>query len=392
MGPEFWKAVEKDPFRLFFPLGAALALAGVLPWAIQYFTHASYPRDLHRVLMIDGFSLAFVCGFLMTAVPRFTGSHQAKRSEILTVFVCVVISGFGAFSSSQSLSFLSSAAALTALIWFLARRFLQKTSNPPYTFLFIGVGLALWLASQVILFFYSLGWSSSEGLVSIAQDLFTNGALMSLILGVGGRLIPGILGWQEIVTHQRQRYESPEPFLKLIPAPIWIAVFIFVGSYLLKPLLPQSLCMAARAAVTLYFAIKYWRIWKIPPTRSFLTWSLWLCCWCIGLGYMLPLIWPGLGAHGMHVLFIGGFSLIMLLISTRVSLAHSALGTAAEKKLRGILIFSGLILAAMLTRVTAIFWPKIYLDHLGFAAMIWTAGLFLWFFTVSRAMWAHSKK
>jgi uncharacterized protein involved in response to NO len=392
MSSEFWQQIEKDPFRLFFPLGAALALAGILPWAAQYFTHASYPRDLHRVLMIDGFSLAFVCGFLMTAVPRFTGAPHAKKFEIYIIFVCILASGVGAFFSSQSVSFLASAVALVALAVFAARRFLQKTANPPYTFLFIGVGLGLWFISQVLLFLNSAGWSVGVDAVAVAQDLFTNGALMSLVLGVGGRLIPGILGWQEIVSHQRQRYETPEPFMKMVPAAIWLAVFVFVGSYLLKPFLPSSLCLAARALVILYFALKYWAIWKFPATRSFLTWGLWLCCWCMALGFLVPLAWPSLGAHGMHVLFVGGFSLLMLLISTRVSLAHSAMGTGAEKKLARILIFSGLILFAMVTRVTAILWPKIYLDHLGFAAVIWTAGLLVWFFTVFKAMLAHSPK
>jgi uncharacterized protein involved in response to NO len=385
------KKLEDDPFRLFFPLGAALALAGVLPWAVQSFTHASYPRDLHRVLMIDGFTLSFVCGFLMTAVPRFTGSRHATMPEVSIVFLCLLLSGAGAFSSSQSLSFLSAAVVLLTLIAFAARRFLKKTSNPPYTFIFIGVGLLLWFFSNVVLFLNSTGALNSPPLTDIAWDLFTNGAIMSLILGVGGRLIPGILGWQQIVTHQRQRYEAPRPFLALVPPAIWIAVALFVLSYLLDPLLPLPLRLSARLAVALYFALGYWAIWKIPATRSLLTWNIWLSCWCLALGYLFPLLWPEFGVHVMHVLFIGGFSLLMLLISTRVSLAHSPGGTAPEKTSRSILVFSALILMAMLTRVTAILWPKIYLDHLGFAAMTWIAALVVWAFLVFKAIRAGAR-
>jgi hypothetical protein len=214
--------------------------------------------------------------------------------------------------------------------------------------------------------------------LNISQDVFTNGAVMGLILGVGGRLIPGILGWQEIVSHQRQRYETPEPFLALVPAPVWIATALFVLSYLLSPVLPFALCLSVRLAVALYFAFKYWAIWKFPATRSPLTWNLWLSCWCLALGYLFPLIWAEAGAHVMHVLFVGGFSLLMLLISTRVSLAHSPGGTGAERTARPIVVFSSLVLLAMLTRVTAILWPKIYLDHLGFAAMTWIAALAVW--------------
>lgn len=385
MSSDFFKRLEKDPFRLFFPLGALFAFAGILPWVIQYFTHASYPRNLHRVLMIDGFTLTVVCGFLMTSIPRFTGSNHAKRSEILTVFITLLISAVGAFFSTQSLSFLFSSFTLVSLLCFAGRRFLNKSSNPPYTFVFIGVGLILWLASNFILFLNSLSWTTSIASVEVAQELFSNGAIMCLILGVGGRLIPGILGWQEIVSEQRSVYETQNSFFKLIPVSIWIAVCAFVLSFFLIPFLPARLCLLARLAVLVFFGMKYWKLWRFPASRSFLTWNLWLSCWCLVLGYLFPLLWGGLGVHVMHVLFIGGFSLLMLLISTRVSLAHSPLGTAAEKTSRGLLVFSALVLTAMFTRVSAILWPQIYLDHLGFAAMTWIAALLVWVSVIFRS-------
>ena len=88
----------------------------------------------------------------------------------------------------------------------------------------------------------------------------------------------------------------------------------------------------------------------------------------------------------MHVLFIGGFSLLILLISVRVSLAHSPVGTGAEKTSRSIIVFSALVLLAMVTRVTAILWPKIYLHHLGFAGMTWLLALCVWGFLVMKAI------
>lgn len=378
MTTEFWTKIEKDPFRIFFPLGAALAIAGIIPWAVQYWTHASYPRDLHRVLMINGFSLAFVCGFLMTAIPRFTGTNHATRSEVSLIFVLVLLAGIAAFFPSQSASFLAAVIALVGLMSFAGRRFIHKTSNPPYTFIFIGVGLLLWLLSNFLLFLNSVAAILSPELLDVSQDVWSNGAIMSLILGVGGRLIPGILGWQAVVSHQKRGYETQAPFLSVIPISLWIAVAAFVLSYFLKPFLPLSICLSVRLAVTVYFALMYWKLWKLPATRSLLTWNLWICCWCLALAYLFPLVWENLGVHMMHVLFIGGFSLLMLLISTRVSFAHSSIGTEAEKTSRSIAIFSSLILLAMLTRVTAILWPPIYLDHLAFAAIIWLMALCVW--------------
>jgi uncharacterized protein involved in response to NO len=79
--------LEKDPFQLFFPLGALLAVASVLPWTAQLYGQGGYPRELHRVLMINGFLLSFVAGFLMTAITRFTGTHFATKGEVSGVFL-----------------------------------------------------------------------------------------------------------------------------------------------------------------------------------------------------------------------------------------------------------------------------------------------------------------
>jgi uncharacterized protein involved in response to NO len=375
---KIWSALEKDPFRAFFPLGAILALAGVVPWISQYFTHADYPRDLHRSLMINGFLLSFVCGFLMTAIPRFTGTHFATKAEILITLSALTLASIGAFSPRQTWDFFFSAAAVASLALFSFRRFLRKTTNPPHTFVFIGVGLFLWLASNLGQFASSIGISLPDAWTAIFQDLFSNGAIMSLILGVGGRLIPGILGWQEIVVKQRKQYETADPFLSRVPLGILVSVLVFLSSFFFESLIPLQLCFFMRGAVTLHFGIRYWVIYRFPSTRSFLTWSIWLCCWCLTLGYFVPAFWIGASVHALHVLFIGGFSLLTLLISTRVIFAHSPVGTEIEKTSPSILVFTGLILLSMVTRVTAILLPKIYLDHLGYAAAIWVVALITW--------------
>lgn len=372
--------IEKDPFRIFFPLGAALALSGVLPWASQFFGHAGYPRDLHRMLMINGFLLSFVAGFLMTAVPRFTSSEHASMYETAVIFVSLVLAAAGAFGGSQALNFLFSGCAIMALMYFGIRRFKKRKSNPPYTFIFIGIGLVLWLLTNIGQFLAALGVSVPAQFV--LDDLFSNGAIMAIILGVGGRLIPGILGWQEIVSTQRAQYESPKSFVSVIPLDVWVCVLVFIASFFLEPVLPLQLCFLIRAIVTLYFGVRYWSILKIPRTKSFLTFSIWPCCWCLALGYFLPAIWIGASVHALHLLFIGGFSLLTLLISTRVIFAHSGAGTEIEKTTRSISVFTALILFAMVTRVTAILWPQIYLDHLGYAALVWVLALFTWLWIV----------
>lgn len=371
------RKIEKDPFRIFFPLGAVFAFAGVAPWVSQLFSHASYPRDLHRMLMINGFLLSFVAGFLLTAIPRFTGARHATIGEIGVIFAGLILATAGALFNASSMNFACASAVIVTLMLFAIRRFRQRQSNPPYTFVFIGVGLSLWLIALI-------GQIAPIGGQEVFRDLFSNGAIMAIVLGVGGRLIPGILGWSEIVLTQRVQYESPSSFWSVVPFDVWGWLAVFIGSFFLEPFLPLRICFLLRGITTLYFGIKYWVILKPPPTKNFLTWSLWLCCWCLTLGYFLPAIWISAVPHALHLILIGGFSLLTLLISTRVAFAHSGPGVESEKTTRSISVFTCLILMAMLTRVTAILWPSVYFDHLAYAAIFWLLALFVWLWIIFR--------
>src|SRR5262245_53606399 len=62
-----------DPYRIFFPLGALLGIAGVSIWPLYHWgVTAGYSPRSHAFVQTDGFLFAFIVGFLWTAVPRFT--------------------------------------------------------------------------------------------------------------------------------------------------------------------------------------------------------------------------------------------------------------------------------------------------------------------------------
>ena len=62
--------LRREPFRLFFPLGVALAWIGIGHW-IAYWGGwiGSYSCLAHGLVQIQGFLFAFALGFLLTALP-----------------------------------------------------------------------------------------------------------------------------------------------------------------------------------------------------------------------------------------------------------------------------------------------------------------------------------
>ena len=75
--------LRREPFRLLFPLGALLALAGVLPWLL-FGTGLSrlYLGVYHAFTMTQAFLIAVAAGFLGTMLPRRTGAAPLSPWEL----------------------------------------------------------------------------------------------------------------------------------------------------------------------------------------------------------------------------------------------------------------------------------------------------------------------
>jgi len=131
-----------DPYRVLFPVGIAAALAGLVPW-ILVAVHAPipYPGAEHAALMVQGFELAFVCGFLLTAMPAFTHGPRCSPAELGAVTALV-----GAYVVLRVLGVPAAAwaflASLGALGFVVARRVRPGEAAPPEEFLLVGAGVA----------------------------------------------------------------------------------------------------------------------------------------------------------------------------------------------------------------------------------------------------------
>src|SRR6185436_4722415 len=82
-----------DPYRIFFPLGIILGALGVSIWPLYYYgVTEGYSGRAHAFVQTDGFLYAFVVGFLLTAIPRFTGTEPPSRRVQFVLAAIVTIS------------------------------------------------------------------------------------------------------------------------------------------------------------------------------------------------------------------------------------------------------------------------------------------------------------
>lgn len=356
--------MTRDPFRLFFPLGIFFLLAGVFIWVPRIWDAENYPVILHRTLVLNGFVTAFIGGFLFTAVPRFSQTDFATKGEV-SLLLGLILSGIvaGWFELEKGVSVFSGATALF-ILFFLLRRIRKRKANPPYSFVFLFVGLILWVIS-------SFGWALTGS--DELKELHYHGAVMAIILGVGSRLLPGIMGHTEIVSQQRQAYEAPVPLWKTIPK-TFLALMI---SYIVSFFLPGTIGVFVATAVVVVIAMTYWKLWKLPVERSGLTISVWICAWFIVLSYLLRAFWTDGMIHGSHAFFINGLVLLSILVATRVIQSHGPKDKRLENW-KGLYVVTFLIIVSSVTRVSAFLMPEHYLSHLGYASIILVLGVALW--------------
>ena len=339
-------------------------LWGALIWLPLLWNPTDYPVLAHRYLMLNGFFGCFACGFLMTAVPKFSQTLTASWFEI-NFFILVTCFGvWAAYSDNSSLVLSISALQPLIILFFLVTRIFHRKQNPPYSFLFLAVGLILWLLSALASIFVD---------PEAFKSLHYEAAIGCIILGVGSRLIPGILGHVDIVSAQRQRSEKLIPLYRAVPLPFLLIILSFLISYFL----PETSGQILRALVVFLVGIVFWRLHKAPASRSALTWSIWIASWMIALSFGFKAFWQEGLIHMSHAFFISGIVLLTLLVATRVLQSHGPKEEKLEHSKLLYLITFFLVLSAA-TRVSAFLLPHLYLSHLAYSSFILSLAVIIW--------------
>src|SRR5215471_4716513 len=187
-----------DPYRIFFPLGIILGVLGVSIWPAYYFgLTEGYSGRAHAFVQTDGFLYAFIIGFLLTAIPRFTGTEppalHVQYTLAALVAACALAFEFQFFIVGQT-GFLIAHAMLIALA---ARRFMRRQLDPPDTFVLAGLGIICGAIGGLIN--AAVAWNAiAPSWDTLGKRMLTEGMVLLLVLGIGGFLGPRLLGFAQL--------------------------------------------------------------------------------------------------------------------------------------------------------------------------------------------------
>jgi len=372
----------KEPYRIFFPLGIAIGVAGVAIWPLYYFAITSgYSGRAHAFIQIEGFIYSFVAGFLLTAIPRFTGTEAPGR-RVQLVLAALILTGAVAFDLvSERVGHLAFLAAHAIVVTVAARRFVHRRNPPPETFSLVGVGLLAGGIAAVLN--AGIAWQVFDPAFEVlGKRLLTEGMVLLLALGVGGFLGPRLTGFAELPNFQQI---GPPSRADVVPriARNRSPAFAVVGLGILASVIAEygfawrgmAMLRAVLASAVIVHTI---RPWRLPVTRTTLAWCVWTAMLLLTVGLWASALAPSYRVDALHIVFLGGFTLLILAVGMRVTLSHGGHSLAAEKRSWVLRFGAATVLVAMLARLGAPFAPQTYFAHLAIAALLWIAGLCAW--------------
>jgi uncharacterized protein involved in response to NO len=374
-------AAPPDPYRIFFPLGIFLGLCGVLIWPLSYFgLLTGYWGASHAFIQSNGFLFCFIAGFLLTAVPRFTGTSAPSRPTQWTLALLITIGAIALELQDYEIGQTVFVATYAMLFFLVITRFLHRHGSLPETFSLIGIAVITGMAGAIVNALSA--WNAIGGNWALTgKRSLTEGMTLLLVLGVGGFLGPRLLGFERLAAIQIEGMESIPKYRNI--AIVRQYLYALAGIIILISIVTEYefniLWMSyVRAVVATAVIVTTLEPWRLPISRTTLSWCVWTSTLFTIVALWLVAIFPQYQVDFLHVLFIGGFTLLILAVGMRVTLSHGGHGLLTEQRNWPIRIGLTLGLIAMLARAGAAFSPQSYTEHLAIAAMLWIIGLAIW--------------
>jgi len=364
-----------EPFRIFFPLGLFLGAIGVALWPLfVWHAIAFYPAQAHVRLMIEGLMGSFIIGFLGTAGPRLLDASPLIAAETCALLVLQIASAFLHLTQRQTAGDIVFLTLLLLFVGMMAKRAGARTDLPPPPFVLVLFGLLNAIAG---IFLITAAKSLTNGSFTnqLGSLMLNEGFVLFPILGVGAFFFPKLLGGAK-----------PEPTDLRIATTLWIKramIAALIGaviwiSFVLEALGWTRTAALVRGLTTLIYFVRQGHLLERPSGPPFLAQCFRLGALLLVAGLLLPSALPTYRLANLHLTFIGGFSIILFTVSTRVIIGHAGQSQLFRKRLRFLISALALLIIAMIARVGADFVPPARNSHLVYAALIWLLAAIIW--------------
>ena len=355
-------------FRPFFLAAGAYALLGLIAWLWIYATGGQplpdqLPQLWHGHEMLYGFVGAAIAGFLLTAVPGWTGTRGFSGTPLI-LLASLWLAGRLAFAAASVLPLAVVAVCDLAFFPLLGGLLLPpllraRSRNSPLLLVLAGI----WLTD--VAFLYAL--MTRDMVLARTMLLVAIDIVLLLVTVIGGRIVPAFTS-SALLARGRVANLRSSGWTDGIAIGAMIAV-VFVD--IMAPWQRIAGGIAAVAALAHAWRFIGWRSWRTLDEP--LVWSLHLAYAWLPMGLAMKALHLAGGvawaAQWLHALTIGVAAAMILAVMTRAALGHTGRPLRAPRLIASAYV---LISAAAATRV---FVPSI------------APGAYRWSVMVAGALW-----
>ena len=368
--------IFQNSFRPFFIAAGIWATLAVPFWLLSYFGILIATENFNILLwhqheMLYGFVAAAITGFILTAIPNWTGRLPIKNKPLAILAFLWIVGRVGFLNIAifgTAVTTLMDLPFLIVLVLVIAREIVSGKNwrNLPVIILisFFTLGnILVHLQIHEIIDSAELGIRLSTFVLSI---------LLALI---GGRIVPSFTrNW----LAQNKANKFPRPFGNFDKISL-ISLVVFVFAQIIIPHHQATSLLALLAGLLHGIRFIRWKVWMTLTEP--LIWILhvgymWLCVALvlIGLSGLTDFV-PYTSSY--HALTVGAFSTMILAVMTRASLGHT--GRTIKATLGTTTIFIFITIAAIL-RVYEPFINESGTLILSLSGIFWTLSFALFIF------------
>jgi uncharacterized protein involved in response to NO len=314
-------ALLQGGFRPFFLFAAAWGAIAIALWLPMFEGHVALPTafsplDWHVHELLWGYAPAAIAGFLLTAIPNWTGRLPVVGRPLLGLVALWAI-GRIAITVSAWIGALPAAVldlAFPVALVFVAGREVVAGRNwrnlkVVATVAVLAIGDAVFHAETVL-----RGTGTIGPRIGIA-------ATVMLIVIVGGRIVPSFtINW----LRNRGPGRSPTPFAGFDRV-VSIATALALALWVFVPAGPITATALAATGLAHLVRLARWAGWR--TTGEALVLVLHVAYLFVGLGFLLLAASlfgaPLRPSAALHAWTIGAVGLMTLAVMTRASLGHT---------------------------------------------------------------------
>ena len=341
-------ALFSHGFRPFFLAGAAWSAMAVLLWLPQFYGEialptAFAPRDWHIHEMLFGYLAAVVTGFLLTAIPNWTGSLPVAGMPLVGLFALWLAGRITVILSSTIGIALTAVIDSTFLITLAGVALREIVVGRNWRNLRVLGILSVFITGNVVFHIEAAFWGTADYGIRIGIA-----AAIGLIMLIGGRIVPSFTrNW----LARKESGRLPLPFSR------FDALSIALGGATLAMWIARPVSLITSGLLVAAGVLHVIRLARWAGDRTIadrLVLILHIGYSFVPIGFFMTGVtayWPQIlpASAGIHA-WTSAIGIMTLAVMTRASLGHTGHDLAASRITE---VIYGLAIIAGVARIAA---------------------------------------